>query len=171
MNLRVLFALLLAVVAAATGCKKASADAKPAVKQWEPTHAQPRLPTIELWLGPAQISAEMALTAKEEMTGMMFRTNVPENDGMLFVFPPQQASFWMKNCPVPLSIAYIDPNGVIQEIHDLEPFNTNSVLSVATNIHYALETPRGWFRRHGVQTGMVVRAEHGSLSETFRRAP
>ena len=60
-------------------------------------------------------------------TGMMFRTNLAENAGMLFVLPmPQQASFWMKNCPLPLSAAYIDPEGVILEIHDLQPHNTNS---------------------------------------------
>ena len=91
------------------------------------------------------MDAELARTGVQQQTGMMFRTNLAENAGMLFPLPySQSASFWMKNCPLPLSIAYIDPDGVIQEIHDLEPQNTNSVVSASNNIRFALETPRGW---------------------------
>jgi uncharacterized membrane protein (UPF0127 family) len=98
----------------------------------------------------------------------MFRTNITDAEGMLFVLPyTQQASFWMKNCVVPLSIGYIDPEGTIQEIHDLEPGNTNSVFSASPNIRFALEVSRGWFSRNKVSTGMVVRTERGSLTETF----
>jgi len=114
------------------------------------------------------MDAELARTGIQQQTGMMFRTNLAENAGMLFPLPySQSASFWMKNCPLPLSIAYIDPDGVIQEIHDLEPQNTNSVVSASNNIRFALETPRGWFDRHQVRTGMVVRTESGSLMKTF----
>src|SRR4051794_5460441 len=71
-----------------------------------PTAAQPKLPTMELWIGPKKMQAELALTPAQEMTGMMFRTNMGVNDGMLFVLdPPQRASFWMMNCPLPLSAA------------------------------------------------------------------
>jgi uncharacterized membrane protein (UPF0127 family) len=101
---------------------------------------------------------------------MMFRTNLAENAGMLFVFPqPFQASFWMMNCPLPLSAAYIDPDGVIQEIHKLEPHNTNSVVAASNNVQFVLETNQGWFNRHHVTTGMVVRTEYGSLVDTFLR--
>jgi len=133
-----------------------------------PTKAQPKLQTLKLWLGAEELVTELALGGIQQQTGMMFRTNMPENEAMLFVFPyPHQASFWMKNCPLPLSIAYIDPEGVIQEIHDLEPHNTNAVLSASDNIRFALETPQGWFGRHQIHQGMVVRTEHGSLMETF----
>jgi uncharacterized membrane protein (UPF0127 family) len=89
---------------------------------------------------------------------------------MLFVFPaPYQASFWMKNCPLPLSAAYIDPEGVILEIHDLQPHNTNSVWASSDRVQFVLEVNQGWFGRHKVTTGMVVRTEHGSLSGTFFR--
>ena len=99
---------------------------------------------------------------------MMFRTNVPEDEGMLFVSPVSyRASYWMKNCTVPLSIAYIDADGVIQEIHDLQPQDTNSVESATNNIRFALEVSQGWFARHNVRTGAVVRTERGSLAETF----
>jgi uncharacterized membrane protein (UPF0127 family) len=99
---------------------------------------------------------------------MMFRTNMEENAGMLFVFTePRTASFWMKNCPLPLSIAYIDSEGIIREIHPLEPHNTNSVISASDDIRFALETPRGWFERHKVGVGVAVATERGTLQQTF----
>jgi uncharacterized membrane protein (UPF0127 family) len=101
---------------------------------------------------------------------MMFRTNMAENEAMVFALPyTHRASFWMKNCFVPLSVAYIDPDGVILEIHDLQPQNTNAVLAASDNIRFALETPQGWFDRHNVRTGMMVRTEKGGLMETFRQ--
>jgi uncharacterized protein len=135
-----------------------------------PTAAQPKLQTMKLWLGAEEMVAELALTGVQQQTGMMFRTNMAENAGMLFVLPvPQRASFWMKNCPLPLSAAYIDPEGVILEIHNLEPHNTNSVVADSGNVQFVLETNEGWFKRHNVTTGMVIRTEHGTLKDTFLR--
>lgn len=134
----------------------------------EPTQAQERLPTVRLWLGPAEVNAEMALTANQVRTGLMFRTNLPEDDGMIFVFPqPMQASFWMKNCTVPLTCAYIAPDGAILELHNLEPHNTNAVVADSHDVQYVLEVNRDWFQRHGVKVGTYVRTEHGTLQETF----
>ena len=170
MKLTPLSALLLIGLAAAGGCNPTQPPAQPTVSPYEPREAQPKLATIQLWLGPEQMTAEMALTDREIMTGMMFRTNLAENEGMIFVLPTtQQAGFWMKNCPLPLSVAYLDPDGVIQEIHDLQPHNTNTVSSAADNIRFALETPQGWFNRHNIREGTTVRTERGSLTETFYR--
>ncbi len=114
--------------------------------------------------------AELALTPQQVRTGMMFRTSLAENAGMLFVFPiAHRASFWMKNCPLPLSAAYIDPEGVILEIHDLQPHNTNSVEAASERVQFVLETNQGWFGRHHVMPGTVVRTERGTLLETFFR--
>jgi uncharacterized membrane protein (UPF0127 family) len=125
---------------------------------------------MRLWLGAEEINAELALTGEQMQTGMMFRTNLAENAGMLFVFPmPHRASFWMKNCPLPLSAAYIDPEGVILEIRDLKPHDTNSVVASSDQVQFVLETSQGWFQRHKVTAGTVVRTEHGSLVETFSR--
>jgi uncharacterized membrane protein (UPF0127 family) len=133
-----------------------------------PTKAQPKLPTIKVWLGAEELVTEMAIAPAEYQTGMMFRTNMAENEAMIFVLPyEEQASFWMANCPHPLSVAYINTDGIIEEIHPLEPFNTNSVVAAATNIRFALETPQGWFDRHHVSTSAVVRTERGSLKQTF----
>src|SRR2546430_822673 len=135
-----------------------------------PTRAQPKLQTIKLWVGPEELITELALTETQQHTGMMFRTNIADNEAMLFVFPyPHQASFWMMNTYVPLSAAYIDPDGVILEIHKLEPLNTNSVTAASDRIQYVLETREGWFDRHNIRTGMVVRSEYGPLRSTFTR--
>ena len=111
---------------------------------------------------------ELALTGVQQQTGMMFRTNMAENAGMLFVFgAPHQASFWMMNTVLPLSAAYIDPEGVIAEIHDLEPHNTNSVSAATDRIQYVLETNQGWFKRHNIGVGTVIQTERGTLRQTF----
>jgi uncharacterized membrane protein (UPF0127 family) len=163
--------IVVAGMSAWTGCSK-SGSKTPATgfTLYEPKQAQPRLQTLRLWLGPQEITAELALTPIQVQTGMMFRTNLVENEGMLFILSgPQRASFWMKNCPKPLSCAYIDPQGIIQEIHDMEPFNTNAIVADSENVVFVLETARGWFERSSVRTGMVVRTERGSLADTFLR--
>lgn len=135
-----------------------------------PTEAQPKLPTINLWIGAEEMETEMALNDIQTRTGMMFRTNVADNAGMIFVFPvPHRASFWMKNTSVPLSAAYIDPDGVILELHDLQPHDTNSVQASSDNVQYVLETSRGWFERKHISPGTVVRTEKGTLRQTFFR--
>jgi uncharacterized protein len=171
------FALITLILAGSfAGCQKESPPPPVAVTPTQPsrpalpTQAQPRLQTIRLWLGPEELETELALTTEQEETGLMFRTNMAENAGMLFVFGgPMQASFWMKNCPLPLSAAYIDPEGNIIEIHDLQPQDTNAVVAASHNVEYVLEVNQGWFLRHHIDTGTLVRSELGSLPETFTR--
>lgn len=169
-----LLALLLAAGLLA-GCKDSKPAATPASSSASAsdqmplaTHAQPRLPTIKLYIGAQVLDAEQALTPREQMTGMMFRTNIPDSDSMLFVFPgPFKASFWMKNCPTSISAAYIDPNGVIQEIHHLQEEDTNPVVAASGNIQFVLETSDGWFKRHHIGVGTEIRTEKGSLQQTY----
>src|SRR5436190_8174051 len=105
--------------AAYQGCQKApSAPPPPAAEQAvDPVYghllrAQPRLPTIKVWLGSNEVTAEIARTDVAIHTGMMFRTNMPENEAMIFVFGyPSAQSLYMRNCYVPLSAAYISPQG------------------------------------------------------------
>ena len=100
----------------------------------------------------------------------MFRTNMAENEAMLFVWTyPQRQNFWMMNTFLPLSLAYIDPEGSIVEFHDLEPRNTNNVPSFSDRIQFVLEVNQGWFKRHNINTGMVIRAETGPLKQIGRR--
>jgi len=154
------------------GCKKSgeTTPPPPSLDDLLPKQAQLRLPTMKIYLGTETLDAELALTEQQERTGMMFRTNIQETDAMLFVLPvPQRASFWMKNCPESLSAAYIGPDGVIEEIHHLEKNDTNSVIAASDNVQYVLETKDGWFARHNIGTGTVLRTEKGSLPETFFR--
>jgi uncharacterized membrane protein (UPF0127 family) len=163
-----LLILLLATALAGACTPSAPTVAATSADPGIPTGAQPKLDTIKLWIGPEQMVAEMALTEKQERTGMMFRTNMAENEGMIFVLDrPQQASFWMDNCVLPLSAAYMDTDGRILEIHDLQPHDTNLVLSATDNIEFVLETPQGWFQRHNIKTGTIVASEKGSLKKTF----
>ncbi len=75
---------------------------------------------------------------------MMWRTNMPEGEAMLFAFADATPrSFYMKNTYVPLSIAYIDTQGVIQEIHDLHPRNEEPVPSTADNIQFVPRSAAG----------------------------
>ena len=133
-------------------------------------HAQPKLRTMKLWLGPREIAAELALSPVQIYTGMMFRKEMGQNDGMLFVFSqPVRVAFYMKNTYVPLSAAYINSDGVIAEIHDLEPLNETPVPAKTDDIQFVLEVNRGWFERNGIAIGTVVRTEHGSLTDTFKQ--
>ena len=134
------------------------------------TEAQAKLDSITLQAGMHNIRAEVARSPLQTQTGMMFRTNIAENEGMIFVFPyPHQASFWMKNTLVPLSAAYLDSEGVILEIHNLEPHNTNAVKAASENVQYVLETSQGWFKRKNITPGTLVRTEKGTLRKTFFR--
>ena len=165
--------LLLAVGALAGGCQKSATSTAPAPTPVVgypplPIAAQPKLRTINLWIRSESMVAETALTEIQRETGMMFRTNMAENEGMVFVFPtPYRASFWMMQTELPLSAAYIDPEGVILEIHDLQPHNTNSVVAASDNVQYVLETRQGWFQRHDIKEGTVISTEKGPLKKTL----
>ena len=120
--------LLLVALVPLAGCTKtgstpaASSGSETDPVQGHLLHAQPKLPTIKVWLGDQELIAEIARQPVEIATGMMFRTNMLENEAMLFVFPDiKSRSFYMRNCVVPLSAAYISPDGEILEIIQLQP--------------------------------------------------
>jgi len=115
---------------------------------------QPALPRVEILVGSHKVSAEVADDDAERSAGLMFVESLKDDEGMLFVMPATStASFWMKNTILPLSIAYIDPAGVILEIHDLVPHELKPVRSRFPNVAYALEMRRGWFSDRGVFPG------------------
>jgi hypothetical protein len=130
--------------------------------------AQPRLPIVRLWLGAQELAAEVARTQTQVATGMMFRTALPENEGMLFVFTqPHRAAFYMRNTTVPLSCAYIASDGTILEIHDLKPLDETPVEAASDQVQFVLEVNQGWFARNKVGVGTTIRTDTGSLLETF----
>ncbi len=140
----------------------------PATAPKSPDHPQAKLATVKLWLGAQEMVAEQAIRPKEIETGMMFRKEMGEQEGMLFVFPgPSRVGFWMRNTLLPLSCAYIDRGGVILEIHDMQPLDETPIEAGSDQIQYVLETKQGWFERNHVAVGMVIRTERGSLAETY----
>ena len=118
--------------------------------------ADQALPELVLEIKGHKLTAEVAATEPQRATGLMYRRMLPENRGMLFVFPyaaPQ--NFWMMNTYVPLSIAFIDENGTIVNIADMKPLTTDSHAS-AKPARYALEMNQGWFAKRGITAGAKV---------------
>ena len=118
----------------------------------------PKLKTKTLSIATASgkavtIVAEIADTPQTRENGYMFRKNIPDGTGMLFVFEEDKVlRFWMKNTPSPLSIAYIDYKGEIKDIFDMKPFDLNDTTATGY-VRYALEVPQGWFGRVGIKAG------------------
>ena len=113
-----------------------------------------KLPTVNMQIGLHLIKVEYASTEDQRATGLMFRKHLDENSGMLFDYnrTATRACMWMKNTFVPLSVAFIDPDGIILNIEDMEP------LSLATHCsrgqtRYALEMNQGWFAAKGIGPG------------------
>jgi uncharacterized membrane protein (UPF0127 family) len=100
-----------------------------------------------------EVSVEIADTDAERQRGLMERTALDEERGMLFVFEEEQElSFWMRNTLIPLSIAYIDSDGRIVDIQDMEPLDESGHPS-AEPAQYALEVNQGFFEERGVEVG------------------
>lgn len=114
---------------------------------------------IETTGGPVVLEVEVADDAEERATGLMGRTEVPDGEGMVFLFDgPSTASFWMKDTPVPLSIAFWGAQGRIVAILDMAPCTADPCTTYAPGIPYvgAVEVRRGFFVENGVATGDEV---------------
>ena len=102
------------------------------------------------------VSAEIAEKTEDRNHGFMERKTIPDGTGMLFIFERDQIlSFWMKNTPHPLSIAYIDSKGKIRDIYDMTPYSLSSIISTVS-VRYALEVPQGWYKKNGITVGDTV---------------
>ncbi|MGB3288397.1 MAG: DUF192 domain-containing protein, partial [Burkholderiaceae bacterium] len=100
--------------------------------------------------------AEVAATDDSRAQGLMNRASLPESHGMLFVFDnPTTTCFWMKNTPLPLSIAFIDVRGTVVNIADMQPRTLDAHCPTAPML-YALEMRQGWFRERLIQAGAAV---------------
>ena len=117
-----------------------------------PSRADPLL-TYPLQIAGHTLRAEIANTEQSRLRGLMFRTTLPESRGMIFVYPEEaRHAMWMKNTPIPLSVAFIDRDGRILNIEHMEPHSERSHAS-SGNAKYALEMNRGWFDRRGIKPG------------------
>ena len=118
--------------------------------------ARTHLPTQTLVVDGHPVVAEVADDPQERSTGLMYRSSLPADGGMLFVYPDAAPrSFWMKNTTLPLSIAFVSDQGRIVNIADMKPLDRNSTLSTGDSV-YALEMMQGWCAEHRVVAGASI---------------
>jgi uncharacterized membrane protein (UPF0127 family) len=136
---RLRFAAIVILVAATT----LSAQADPLI-------------TYPLRIKKHEVRAEIANTEQDRLRGLMFRDKLAENSGMIFLYPrPEASAMWMKNTRIALSVAFIDANGRILNIAEMEPHSEEAHASSGAAA-YALEMNRGWFRKQGIKAGDLV---------------
>jgi uncharacterized protein len=111
------------------------------------------LPVAELRAGMHLIRAEVAADFSTRGRGLMHRKGLAPNAGMLFIFDaPSQQCMWMKNTYIPLSVAFLDEQGTIINIADMQPHSEQTHCSARPAL-YALEMTRGWFAERGIKPG------------------
>ena len=114
------------------------------------------LPVIRLSVGKHHLTVEVAHNESARARGLMYRRILPENRGMLFVFPETALhGMWMMNTYVPLSVAFLDEEGTIINIEEMVPL-TRTNHAAARPAKYALEANRGWFAKRGILPGMKL---------------
>lgn len=169
-----LLAAVLAVLVGAAGCGRGgarqtgdttSAGSGPAGSAGQTAEGAPRpgmdrgrtARETKLRVGGVEVTAEIADNDALRQRGLMERDSLPKDHGMLFVYPQAQVlSFWMHDTPLPLSIAFIDPDGTIADIQKMAPLS-DSTHESSRAVMYALEMRQGWFEEHGVRPGDRVR--------------
>jgi hypothetical protein len=113
----------------------------------------PRPATVQLTAGIHLITAEVADSDPSRTRGLMFRQNLPANHGMLFIFDRKSTHcMWMRNTLIPLSVAFIDDDGTIVNIENMQPHDDSSHCA-RQPVRYALEMTQGWFAQKGIGPG------------------
>lgn len=116
--------------------------------------APQRLPQIPLQAGLHRIQAQVAQSEQERAIGLMHVREMPQHEGMLFVFEQAgQQCFWMRNTLIPLSIAFLRDDGSIVNIAEMKALDDKSNHCSAEPVRYALEMNAGWFAKRGLKPG------------------
>ena len=120
---------------------------------WAQGQAQLNLPRTLMSVGVHQIDAQVARTPQEHAIGLMFRKEMPPNEGMLFVFKePSKQCFWMKNTLLGLTAAFVADDGTVVNLEDMQANTTDSHCS-SQPVRYVLEVNQGWFTKKGIKAG------------------
>jgi uncharacterized membrane protein (UPF0127 family) len=123
-----------------------------------------QLPVVELKAGMHLIRAEVAADFSSRGRGLMYRKSLGANAGMLFIFDGAAAHcMWMKNTYIPLSVAFLDAQGAIINIADMQPHSEESHCAARPAL-YALEMTQGWFAQRGIKPGIKL----GGLEKVAR---
>ena len=114
---------------------------------------QTGLPRTALSIGMYRLDVQLATTSEQHAAGLMFRTEMPQHEGMLFVFErPTQQCFWMKNTLIPLAAAFVADDGTIVNIAEMKAQALTSHCSEKP-VRYVLEMNTGWFAKKGLKAG------------------
>ena len=148
-------ALLLLLLAGCGGSPGADAESSGGNPAGAANAQGLRTVTIDSGGEEVEVRVEIADSPEEQATGLMNRTSLAEDRGMLFVFPGEEVrSFWMKNTLIPLSIAYMDSEGRIVDLQDMKPLDDEEPHYVSAEpAKYALEVNKGFFDENGVEVG------------------
>jgi len=110
--------------------------------------------SIPIKFGKHTLAAEVAKTELAREHGLMYRRELGPDEGMIFVFDhPEDASFWMKNTPLPLSIAFLDDQKVILNIDEMAPYDEHTFHRSNGKASYAVEANKNWFEAKGIKAG------------------
>ena len=121
-----------------------------------PMPASAQLPTVQLNAGIHLITAEVAASDPARTRGLMFRQSLAANHGMLFIFDSRSIHcMWMRNTLIPLSVAFIEDDGTIVNIRDMQPHDDRSHCAKQP-VRYALEMTQGWFEKKGLSPGAKI---------------
>lgn len=123
---------------------------------WSQGAPQTDLPRVTLEAGMFRIDTQVAMTPEQRGIGLMFRKDMPQQEGMIFAF--EQAAvqcFWMKNTLLPLTAAFVADDGTIVNLVDMKPQTTDSHCS-AKPVRYVLEMNQGWFAKKGIKAGFKL---------------
>ncbi len=116
------------------------------------------LPKAVIQAGMFQIDAQLATTPQQRQTGLMYRKDMAAHEGMLFVFEEAQTQcFWMKNTLLPLTAAFVDDDGTVVNLADMQPQTTDSHCSDKP-VRFVLEMNQGWFAKKKIGKGYKLKA-------------
>jgi uncharacterized membrane protein (UPF0127 family) len=132
-------------------------------KPVEPKSVEDRFP---IKVGDQTVQMQVAILPAETQKGLMYRKALGADEGMIFLFDrPQQMSFWMRNCEIPLDIGYFDPDGKLKEVYPMYPHDERPVESLGVR-RFALEMNQGWYRKNGLKPGDAI--DLTALAEAVR---
>ena len=158
--MRALAIILVLLSLLLVGCASGSSDTGGGSTGTTTTASELRTVTIDASGGKeVEVRVEVADTEPEHQLGLMGRTALPEDRGMLFVFDKEQElSFWMKDTLIPLSVAFMDSEGRIVDIQDMKPLDDDPPHYVSAEpAQYALEVNQGFFEEHEIKVGDSAR--------------
>ncbi|MFT3829636.1 MAG: DUF192 domain-containing protein [Opitutaceae bacterium] len=139
--------LLVSVATATAVALSACAEEKPAEEKTAADY-------FPVKIGERVVRLQFAVLPNEQQRGLMERTTLGADDGMIFVYQqPQQMSFWMRNTLVPLDIGFFDAKGELREVRQMFPRDERSVKSHGAELQFAIEMNQNWYRDRGVKPG------------------